>query len=511
MSRARTWLLWCVAGALLIFIPFTGRAYLPLPEYTVLQSLRQGDEMDAEGSDTGMSEGEPICVPGHRVTESPGGIHDAEEGAVPEYDSVHHSNGSRRSERRRVFGNPEVKGGETSGATEGVIDGKGAEIGQEPETHSASLEREGNVLGESLSVGEMHALEQVLKPLYVRSLTSIERGHNDSNPVWSPNGAMIAYERSIGERKEIVILRPDGSPVQTIYFQSKDSGDEMDFFFPGVFEEVSYNSGISWSPGGDRFVFMSNGGGGNYDLYLCDLGSAATTRLTEHGGKDGHAQWSPGGGHLAFVSGRSGKADVYLMDIENRYTTRLTQGAKEYLYPQWSPDGRSLVMLYGSNENHDIYLIGDVSRPRETLKPLTTWTYDDLRPTWSPDGKRIAFYSNYNPGNDPRIWCIIVIAADGSDPAEGEGLVAKVAAWDVVPDIERGPAWMPDSTRIIYVKNDRKAYNPLYVTDIEKGTSILLSTDTRMNHDVTCSAEGAVAFRAQVEQWDHVYIARLKE
>lgn len=494
-----------------MLIPVTGRAYLPIPEYTMMQSILQGEGSVEEGSDTGMSEGEPICSIGRRVLGGPCGIHKVEEGDMPGPDSTDPPSVSDRPERRNVNINPEEGAGETSGDVTGVIDGKGAEIGQEPETGSASLEGEGDVVGEPLPAQEVYALDQVLRPLYVRSLTSIERGHNDSNPVWSPNGAMIAYERSIGERKEIVILRPDGSLVQTIYLQSSDSEDEMDFFFPGVFEEVSYNSGISWSPGGDRFVFMSNGGGGNYDLYLCDLGSAVTTRLTDHGGKDGHAQWSPGGGHLAFVSGRSGKADVYLMEIENRYTTRLTQGAKEYLYPQWSPDGKSLVMLYGSNENHDIYLIGDVSRPTETLKALTNWAHDDLRPIWSPDGKRIAFYSNYNPENDPRTWCIIVLAADGSDPSDGEGLTAKVVARNVVPDIERGPAWMPDSKRIIYVKNDRKAYNPLYVMDIEKGTSVLLTTDTRMNHDVTCSAEGAVAFRAQVEQWDHVYIARLKE
>ncbi len=67
----------------------------------------------------------------------------------------------------------------------------------------------------------------------------------------------------------------------------------MKFFFPGVSEETSYNAGITWSPDEYRFVFMSNGGEGNYDLYLQDLGAAAPKRLTDHKEKDGQAHWSP--------------------------------------------------------------------------------------------------------------------------------------------------------------------------------------------------------------------------
>ncbi len=69
---------------------------------------------------------------------------------------------------------------------------------------------------------------------------------------------------------------------------------------------------------------------------------------------------------------------------------------------------------------------------------------------------------------------------------------------------------MPDNSRIVYVKNDRQEYNPLYVVDVAQKTSMLIKTDTKMNHDVTCSKDGTIAFRAQVDQWDQIYIMRLK-
>jgi Tol biopolymer transport system component len=355
---------------------------------------------------------------------------------------------------------------------------------------------------------------EALAPLFVKPLVRVETGRNDSNPQWSPQGTLIAFERSMGDKKEIIIARPEGSIVQTIYFQLSENSKEMKFFFPGVYEEVSYNAGLSWSPNGDRVAFMSNGGEGNYDLYMREISSRATTtttRLTNYKEKNGHAHWSPTADSIIFVSGRTGKGDVYLLDIATRGLTRLTRGGKPYLYPQWSPDGKKIVMMHGSNENHDIYLIQDVTRPVETLKPLTAWSYDDLRPVWSPDGKKIAFYSNVNPAGDPKIWSLMIIDANGSDPLEGDGLAARVVAQDIIPDVERGPAWMPDSMRIVYVKNDRVGYNPIYVVDIGEKTSLLVKTDTKMNHDIACSREGTIAFRAQVDQWDQIFIMKLKK
>lgn len=349
-----------------------------------------------------------------------------------------------------------------------------------------------------------------VEPLVVRPLMKIEAGRNDSNPVWSPTGELIAFERSRGDKKEIIIATPEGVVVQTIYYQISEEKGEMKFFFPGVFEDTSYNAGMSWSNVGDRFVFMSNGGEGNYDLYLGELGGKTTTRLTDHKEKDGQAHWSPTSNSVVFVSGRTGKGDVYIIDVSTRSLTRLTHGGRPFLYPQWSPDGMRIVMMRGTNENHDICVINDTSKPSESLMPLTTWSADDLRPIWSPDGKKIAFYTNFNAAGDPKVWSIAVIASDGSDPTNGEGLAAKIVATDVIPDVERGPAWMPDSRRIIYVKNDKHEYNPLYIADVGAGFNMLLKTDTKMNHDVSCAPDGSIAFRAQVNQWDHIFIAQIK-
>ncbi|HUI44534.1 MAG TPA: hypothetical protein VL122_00915 [Nitrospirota bacterium] len=349
-----------------------------------------------------------------------------------------------------------------------------------------------------------------IEPLSVISLVTIESGRNDLNPQWSPSGTFVSFERLMGDKKEIHVVLPDGTPVQTIYHVLSEGGSKTKFFFPGLSDETSYNAELTWSPDETRFVYMSNGGEGKYDLYLQELGAESSLRLTDDKEKDGQAHWSPVADRVVFVSGRTGNGDVYVLDLETRALTRMTRGGSEYLYPRWSPDGTKIVVMHGSNENHHITLINDAGKPGESRKALTTWPYDDLRPVWSPDGKKIAFYSNYNAAGDQKQWSLIVIHADGSDPTEGDGLAAKVVASDILPDVEVGPAWMPDSNRIIFVKNDRQEYNPLYIADINQKTVVPIKTDTRMNHDVTISAQGTVAFRAQVNQWDQIFTMSLR-
>lgn len=350
-----------------------------------------------------------------------------------------------------------------------------------------------------------------IEPEFVRNLSTFESGRNDSNPVWAPSGKELAFERSRGDKREIVIAHANGSMVQTIYFQL--SGAEVDskavqFFLPGLAEDPSYNSGVSWARDSRHLVFMSNGGEGNYDVYSQLLGGS-TRRLTDNKEKDGLADWSPTSNQVVFVSGRSGRGDVYLLDPDTRSVTQLTWGDKPYLYPRWSPDGKKIAMIYGSTENHHIYVIDDPKKPVESLRALTSWRYDDLRPTWSPDGRKIAFYTNYNLAGEQKKWSLAVISADGSDGVQGEKLEGNIIATDVVPDIEQGPSWLADGSGLVYVKDDALEYNPIYIVDVASKKSKQLKTETKMNHDIACGQGGLIAFRAQQDQWDQIFIAKL--
>ncbi|MGH8698268.1 MAG: TolB family protein [Burkholderiales bacterium] len=360
--------------------------------------------------------------------------------------------------------------------------------------------------------------EAEIVPAFVRPLfPQGEKGRNDSSPSWAPDGELLAVERAEEARREIVIAWPDGVVARTVYYQASEDDPGLAAALLGLGKAVSYNSGFTWSPAGVRFVFMSNAGEGNYDLYLGTLAGKAARRLTQDPQKDGQPHWSPNGGPVVFVSGRTGAAQLFLLDVDSRQTVSISNGEKAYLYPRWSPDGKRIAAMHGVNENHDIVVLDDLplqvgaARPQVAQRFLTTWRHDDLSPSWSPDGRRIAFYSNYNAENDPRIWSLVVIEADGGAPTEGDGLAARVVAHNVIPDVSMGPAWLPDSRRIAYVRNDRDRYHPIYVVDVESKQSRRLATGTSINHDLASSPSGVLAFRAQVDQWDQIFLVKLAD
>src|SRR2546428_12689775 len=86
-----------------------------------------------------------------------------------------------------------------------------------------------------------------IEPEFVRPLVPIARGRNDSNPVWSPAGDMVAFERSRGDNKELAIVRVDGDTVQSIHQNASAALGLSAFFFPEVVEQTSINSGLSLS------------------------------------------------------------------------------------------------------------------------------------------------------------------------------------------------------------------------------------------------------------------------
>ncbi len=358
-----------------------------------------------------------------------------------------------------------------------------------------------------------------LKPAFVRPLFADSgSGHNDSSPTW--DGGLLAVERAEESKREIVIARADGSIVKNVYYQTDADDLGLGDLLAGIAKAASYNSGISWSKSGEQFVFMSNAGEGNYDLYLGSVTGKDVQRLTKDPSKDGQPSWSPAGKLVVFVSGRSGGAQLFLLDVATGQTERISHKAESYFYPRWSPDGKRVAAMAGANENHDIVVIDGFQTAAANLpavaKPsaehrLTTWRYDDLSPSWSPDGKRIAFFSNYNPEGDPKIWSLLVIDADGSSPTEGEGLQARVVATNVIPDLASGPAWLPDSKHLAYVRNDKQDYSPIYVVDVNTHKETRVETGTNINHDLAVSSDGTIAFRAQVDQWDQIFLLKLPE
>ena len=352
-------------------------------------------------------------------------------------------------------------------------------------------------------------LTMITRQLSLRNVTATP-DQNEANPRFSPDGRYLSFERRNGAAQAIFVVGTEApGAVERITSQPpRAAASAEEALLGGTRPDDSYNAQISFYPDARSFVFTGNAGSGVYRLYEGKLGGAPSRALTAQSKEDGHPAVSPDGRWLVYVSARAGVGKLFLRDLTTGVERRLTAGDKVDLYPAWSPDSRLVAYTSGDNDNHDVFVI-DASTPQATPRQLTTWKYDDLRPTFSPDGAFVAFYSNYSPSGEEKEWSIVAIPADGSGPSKGPALAKLVVAQNVVTDPEMGPAWLPWGRAVIYARNLKAEWNPIYVVDTETRGEVRIETPTRMNHDLTCSRNGLLAFRAQVASWDDVFVAPL--
>lgn len=200
---------------------------------------------------------------------------------------------------------------------------------------------------------------------------AIARTEGALEPVWSQDGDWIAFIRH-REVSDLYVMRPDGTEQRLVARNA---------------------SSPAWSPDATRIVFMRDVCAraicplldNPNELFVVDVETGTSRRLTSNGYYDGGPSWSPDGDRIVFES----EDGLYLMRPDGSDVRRLTRGAAElYWGPSWSPDGK--LIAYGNP--FDIYVVGaDGGEPER----LTENDGPDFLPAWSPDGTKIAYLSNH--------------------------------------------------------------------------------------------------------------------
>jgi len=108
------------------------------------------------------------------------------------------------------------------------------------------------------------------------------------SPAWSPDSRQLAYVSFEGSKS-------------SIFVETLRSGNRFQ-----VSSKPGVNSAPSFSPDGRKLVVTLGGVDGNLDIYVLDITSRQTTRLTTHRAIDTEGTWSPDGKTIYFTSDRSG-------------------------------------------------------------------------------------------------------------------------------------------------------------------------------------------------------------
>ncbi len=199
-------------------------------------------------------------------------------------------------------------------------------------------------------------------------ITSLDQ--DELHPVWSANGAKIAFERNTGMRSDIWVANANGSSATQLT------------------TDPATDSRPSWSNTGKKIVFSSDRGGtpGVLDLFVMDSNGANQVNITNTPTiNEDYPAWSPDGTAIAF----SRDGDIYKSTPSGSNLKRLTTAAVMDIEPDWSPGNNQIVYRTGVTGNDDIWKMNADGTNQVAI--VNNGSTVEERPVWSPQGDKIAF------------------------------------------------------------------------------------------------------------------------
>lgn len=151
----------------------------------------------------------------------------------------------------------------------------------------------------------------VLDVLSKKSEPISRKGIHEGCPSWSSQGDRIVFTTMNGGPggTQIAMMSTDGSDRRVLSDQ------------PG------WNTSASFSPSGDKVVFMSNRDADS-EIFLLDLrGADGLRQLTDTPGYDNSPRFSPDGKRIVFSSDRRGSTELYLMEADGENQRPLIEKA----------------------------------------------------------------------------------------------------------------------------------------------------------------------------------------
>jgi len=244
-----------------------------------------------------------------------------------------------------------------------------------------------------------------------------ENDVDDLNPMPSPDGGRLAYERG----DEPVVANSDGSDPTVL---------------PGW-------SIVGWSHDGTRLAVDGEDGVLIYDRdgtlvtsVPCDLCRPS---------------WAPDG-RLVLDQYENGPS---LLDLSTMVRTALPDAPIA-----WSPDGSTLAAI--RNESLVAIRLDGTGR-----RMIATGVSFDAEASWSPDGSRIV----YSTGTGPEASEIFVL----EDGGRRRQLTASQAG-----ERSSSPRWSPDGKTVVYLRGryatDHYANRDVYAVGIESGSPVPITT-----------------------------------
>lgn len=185
-------------------------------------------------------------------------------------------------------------------------------------------------------------------------------------PVWSPDGAWIAYVQSCGRSQQLGLTRPDGSEKRILL------------------RNLDLVGAPAWFPDSRSLLMSITDRSGNHDLFRVNTQRGSLQQLSDTPEHESKPVVAPDGQHIALHSWVDFEQWIHVLDIETGEQRLISSRATYSLAPQWSPDG---AWLYYIDRNRQSALI----RVRPDGTESTLITPNAWEPRTAPTGDYVLF------------------------------------------------------------------------------------------------------------------------
>ena len=301
-----------------------------------------------------------------------------------------------------------------------------------------------------------------------------ESQDSEGSPRWSPDGRYISFTSS----------RPGKTKGNQVWLLDRQGGEAVQ-----LTDLKGRLQSYEWSPDSKRLALVV--GDPDPEADQPDAGGAgAAADRTPKAPKpiviDRYHYKQDVAGYL--LSGRH--SYIYLFDIASKKTDRLTKGSFDESNPVWSPDGSRIA--FTSNHLPDPDRVPDPqvflanAQPGSVENQITNFETRGTggRPAWSPDGKWIAFLVG-----DERKWNAYNMSRLAMVPADGSA--APTILTNNLDRAVSSPYFSEDGKSIVVLESDDRWDYPVSVTVAGQSVQKMLSSPAVMNsmtHSSGCLA-----------------------